>query len=90
MQVMQALAFQFLAKTFGGNQCCECQVVELAQVSGDRTLEKSYPVMLAVTVEVGMESRGNGRIQMRRRHHRRPAKRDFRGDMDDVRAFQRP
>ena len=90
IQILEAIAVQLFAQTSGGDQCCECAVMELAQISGDRLVEKAHAVMLAVAVEIGMKSGRNRQLQFDRRRKCRPAERPLRHDVDDIRAFQPP
>ena len=90
MQILEAIAVQLLAQTFGGDQRCECAVMELAQIGGDRLVEKAHAVMLAVAVEIGMKSSRNRHLQFDRRRKGRLAKRPFRHDVDDIRTFHPP
>ena len=41
MQTLEAIAIQLFAQTFGGDQRCECAVMELAQIGGDRLVTVS-------------------------------------------------
>ncbi len=49
--------------------------MELAQISGDRLVEKAHAVMLAAAVEIGMKSGRNQQLQFDRRRKCRPAER---------------
>jgi len=89
-QVLNALDCPFAAQVFGRHQRGMSPVVEFAQVGGDRLFQKTYAVVLTVTVEVGVKTGGNRKLQLDRRSQRRPAQRSFGGDVHDVGPLQRP